>query len=78
MGGGKVRETSRFGFSRQKSEARSQITAAQPTVSKILAAARRLGTGQPANVVITTVIMHEFSGGPWTTAVQGPKLLKYL
>ena len=27
-------------------------------------------------MVITTIIMEEFSGGPWTKAVQGPKNFK--
>ena len=27
----------------------------------------------PLKVVIMTFIMDEFSGGPWTKAVQGPK-----
>ena len=35
-------------------------------------------TGRVANVVIMTFITGEFSGGPWTSAVQGRKYLKYL
>ena len=33
----------------------------------------RFLTGRSFNGVIMTFIMHEFSGGPWTSAVQGPK-----
>ena len=33
---------------------------------------RRQFTGWSRNVVITTFITHEYRGGPWTTAVQGP------
>ena len=33
----------------------------------------RLLAGPPAHAVIMTFITHEFSGGPWTSAVQGPK-----
>jgi len=30
-------------------------------------------TGWSFKVVIMTIILEEFSGGPWTSAVQGPK-----
>ena len=33
----------------------------------------RLEAGWPFKMVFTTIITHEFSGGPWTFAVQGPK-----
>jgi len=38
--------------------------------------ARRFLTGWPGNVVFTTFITHQFSRGPWTSAVQGPKFFK--
>ena len=37
----------------------------------------RLLPGRPFNGVLMTFIMEEFSGGPWTKAVQGAKKLKY-
>ena len=33
----------------------------------------RFVTGRSFNAVVMTFITHEFSGGPWTNAVQGPK-----
>jgi hypothetical protein len=36
----------------------------------------RFLSGWAANVVFTTFITHEYSGGPWTSAVQGPKKVK--
>jgi len=37
----------------------------------------RFLTGRASNAVITTFITGDFSRGPWTSAVQGPKYLKY-
>ena len=37
----------------------------------------RFLTERRARFVITTFITHEFNRGPWTSAVQGPKFLKY-
>ena len=62
--------------SSQNSGARSQASRPPMDRSKIKAAARRFLTGRPANAVISTFISHEFSGGPWTSAVQGEIILK--
>jgi len=35
----------------------------------------RFLTGRPFKMVFTTIIRHKFSGGPWTSDVQGPKFL---
>ena len=36
----------------------------------------RVSTGRFFKVVIMTFITHEYRGGPWTSAVQGPKKVK--
>ena len=48
----------------------------QPNRSQSQEVAPRFLTGRPSNVVITTFITRNFSRGPWTNAVQGPKLFK--
>ena len=41
------------------------------------AVVRRVWTGLSAVIVKMTFITHDFSRGPWTSAVQGQKKLKY-
>jgi hypothetical protein len=62
-----------LGVRSQNSGARRLTSTAQPTKSKIQMATRWFLTGRPFKVVVMTFITHEFSGGPWTKAVQGPK-----
>ena len=66
MGGGK-----KFAILRDCAFRRAGVPAARARRGGV----RRLA-GRRAHGVIMTFIMGEFSGGPWTSAVQGPIFLK--
>jgi hypothetical protein len=44
---------------------------AEATGREVRRDSARFLTGRPVNVVVMTFITHEFSRGPWTSAVQG-------
>ena len=78
MAGEKFRKLEDWAGAAGAEDARMEATEAGAARVAGTRVAGRFLAAWPFNVVIMTFITHKSSKGPWTSAVQGPKLLKYL